>query len=98
MDPSRPGTARDFVAPLPAWMDPERASKRKQVPTLTLLLQTSDGGATWESSHGSSVRIGEQRRFTGPEGLIVMGFNESFQWPSEVYRMADKETRPCVSR
>jgi photosystem II stability/assembly factor-like uncharacterized protein len=77
---------------LPAWMDPERASKRKQVPTLTLLAQTGDGGATWGSSTVPLFGLVTNVRFTGAEGLIVMGFNESFQWPSEVYRMADKDT------
>jgi hypothetical protein len=76
----------------PAWMDPERASKRKQVPTLTLLMQTNDGGATWESSTVPLFGLVTSVRFTGPEGLIVMGFNDSFQWPSEVFRMANKDT------
>jgi photosystem II stability/assembly factor-like uncharacterized protein len=77
---------------LPAWVDPERAAKRKQVPTLTLLMQTGDGGATWVSSTVPLFGLVSSVRFIGSDGLIVMGFNESFQWPSEVYRMADKET------
>lgn len=77
---------------LPAWMDPERAAKRKQVPTLTLLAQTEDGGVTWKSSTVPLFGLPTSVRFTGREGLIVMGFNESFQWPSEVYRMAGKDT------
>jgi len=77
---------------LPAWMDPERASKRKQVPTLTLLMQTNDAGATWESSTVPLFGLVSCLRFIGDSGLIAMGFNESFEWPSEVYRMAGKET------
>jgi photosystem II stability/assembly factor-like uncharacterized protein len=77
---------------LPAWMDPERAAKRKEVPTLTLLMQTSDAGATWETSTVPLLGLVANVRFTGPEGLIVMGFNDSFQWPSEVYRMSNKKT------
>jgi hypothetical protein len=29
---------------------------------------------------------------TAADGLIVMGFNESFQWPSDVYRLSKGET------
>ncbi len=77
---------------LPAWMDPERASKRKQVPTLTLLAQTSDGGATWDATTAPLFGMVTSLRYAGRDGLMVMGFNESFQWPSDVYRLSDKET------
>jgi photosystem II stability/assembly factor-like uncharacterized protein len=77
---------------LPAWMDPERASKRRQIPTLTLLAQTKDGGATWETTTAPLFGTVTSTQFDGVEGLIVMGFNESFQWPSDVYRLANGET------
>lgn len=77
---------------LPAWMDPERASKRKQVPTLTLLVQTIDAGATWAATTAPLFGTVTSMRFAGGEGLMVMGFNETFQWPSEVYRLANGET------
>jgi photosystem II stability/assembly factor-like uncharacterized protein len=77
---------------LPAWMDPERASKRKQVPTLTLLMQTNDGGATWVSTSVPLFGLVSCIRFIGDAGLIAMGFNESFEWPSEVFRMAGTDT------
>jgi photosystem II stability/assembly factor-like uncharacterized protein len=77
---------------VPSWMDPERASKRKEVPTLTLLEQTMDGGATWTSSTVPLLGLVTNVRFTGKEGLIIMGFNDSFQWPSEVFRLADGDT------
>jgi len=81
-----------FRAAIPAWMDPERASKRKEVPTLTLVTQTANAGATWTSETVPLMGLVTNVRFTGLEGLIVMGFNESFEWPSEVYRMADGNT------
>lgn len=87
-----PRNGEGMLGSMPSWMDPERASKRKQVPTLTLLMQTNDGGATWESSTVPLFGLVTSVRFTGPEGLIVMGFNDSFQWPSEVFRMANKDT------
>ena len=78
-----------FRGAVPAWADPEQASKRKQVPTLTLVAQTSDGGATWATSTAPLFGLVTSLRYAGPYGLMVMGFNESFQWPSEVYRIAD---------
>jgi hypothetical protein len=73
-------------------MDPERASKRKEVPSLTLLAQTGDGGATWKATTAPLFGSISSLRFKGPDGLIVMGFNESFQWPSDVYRLSDQAT------
>jgi len=87
-----PRNGEGMLGSMPAWMDPERASKRKQVPTLTLLMQTNDGGATWESSTVPLFGLVTSLRFTGPDGLIVMGFNDAFQWPSEVFRLANKDT------
>ncbi|HLX42868.1 MAG TPA: YCF48-related protein [Bryobacteraceae bacterium] len=75
---------------LPAWMEPERAVKRRQVPTLAIVLQTLDGGATWSSSTAplfgtvASVRLAEN------QGMAVFEFNDSFEWPSEVYRIDTK--------
>jgi hypothetical protein len=73
-------------------MDPERASKRKQVPTLTLLAQTSDGGVTWDPTTAPLFGTLTSLRFNGRDGLMVMGFSESFQWPSDVYRLSNRET------
>ncbi len=89
-EPPRKGDG--FRSSIPAWIDPERASKRKEVPTLTLLAQTMDGGATWKTSTVPLLGLVNNVRFTGPDGLIIMGFNESFQWPSEVYRLSDRNT------
>jgi hypothetical protein len=77
---------------VPAWVDPEKASKRKEVPTLTLMAQTTDGGATWVTSTVPLMGTVTNLRVTPTDGLIVMGFGESFEWPSEVYRMADGHT------
>jgi photosystem II stability/assembly factor-like uncharacterized protein len=88
-----PRNGEGYRGSLPAWMDPEHAAKRKQVPTLTLLMQTNDGGAKWASSTVPLFGLVSSVRFTGADGLFVMGFNESFQWPSEVYLLADRDTR-----
>jgi hypothetical protein len=85
---SQPPRREDgFRGSLPAWMDPERASKRKEVPALTLLAQTKDGGETWEASTAPLFGLVTSLRFIGQDGLIVLGFNDAFNWPSEVFRM-----------
>ncbi len=45
----------------PSWMEPERAVKRRQVPTLTLLLNTADARRDLEDANGSAVRNRIQR-------------------------------------
>jgi len=72
---------------LPAWMEPERAVKRREVPTLAILLQTLDGGATWTNSTAPVFGTVTSVRLSGNDGLAVFGFNDSFEWPSEVYRL-----------
>src|SRR5262249_10576417 len=71
---------------LPAWMEPERAVKRRQIPTLKLQLQTLDGGATWTATTAPLFGEAVSMRMRGVRGLLVFGFAESFEWPSEVYR------------
>lgn len=71
---------------LPAWIEPERAVKRRQVPNLTLLLQTKDGGRNWTSSTAPLLGIVTSLHLAGTDGLAVLAFNVSFEWPSEVYR------------
>ncbi len=84
-----PRRGEGFRGALPDWMDPERAAKRKQVPTLTLLAQTLDGGETWDTRTAPMFGLVNSLRYVGNYGLVVMGFNATFEWPSEVYRMAD---------
>jgi hypothetical protein len=69
----------------PAWADPERA--RRERPTLTVMLETADGGETWEASTAPLFGRVTQSRFA-PDGtrLLVLRFDEAFDWPSEVFR------------
>lgn len=71
----------------PSWMEPERAVKRRQVPTLTLLLNTADAGATWKTQTAPVFGNVSSLRLQGILGLAVFAFNESFEWPTEVYRL-----------
>lgn len=78
---------RGEEADLPAWMEPERAIHRRQVPTLTLLLQTRDSGAHWTSSTAPLLGSLVSLSLTGMDGLSVFGYADSFDWPSEVYHL-----------
>ncbi len=49
----------------PEWMEPERAVKRRQLPTLTLELKSSDNGETWKSESAPLVRHDFQRALRG---------------------------------
>ncbi len=74
----------------PVWMDPEAAQLRRQWPSLTLMLQTLDGGITWQAFTASL--LGRVSRVRTPpagngSGLALVEFDESFDYPSEIYRM-----------
>jgi hypothetical protein len=81
---------------LPTWMEPERAMKRRQIPTLTFMIETQDGGASWKMSSAPLMGNIVDLKMIGDTGLAIFGFGESFDWPSEVYRMnldTNKSTR-----
>jgi hypothetical protein len=73
---------------LPSWIEPEAAIARRQVPRLTLLLETLDGAATWKAQtapvfgrlHGLSL---------APDGtgLSLFRFTPGFEWPAEVHAL-----------
>jgi hypothetical protein len=77
--PPRPGG--------PDWMEPEKA-KRRQLPTLGILLETKDAGKTWTKSEASV--FGQISRLSlSPDGtgLALSEFKDEFEYPSEVYRV-----------
>lgn len=78
---------RPDSGPFPSWMDPARAYTQRQVPTLTLLLQTHDAGEKWSSETAPLFGIVSSMHISGTAGLNVFTFPDSFEWPSEVYRM-----------
>ena len=71
----------------PSWMEPDRATKTRPAPTVTLLMETQDGGATWGSSNSSLIGLVTTIRMVGSVGVNVFGYPESFEWPSEVFSM-----------
>jgi len=74
-------------ADVPDWTEPEKAMRRRPVPTLTLELETGDGGATWTSSTAPLIGSVASLRVSQNLGLAVFGYADSFEWPSEVYSL-----------
>jgi len=81
---------------LPEWMEPERAVKRRLVPTLTIETKTIDGGEHWISGTAPLLGSISKVHYVGVDGLYVYQYNESFEWPSEVYH-ADGHTGEVTS-
>ncbi len=71
--------------PYPRWMDPDRAALRRQTPTLTLELETRDSGTSWKSQAAPLFGVVAALHLAGKVGLNVMQFQDSFDWPAEVY-------------
>jgi hypothetical protein len=71
--------------PYPRWMDPARASLRRQTPSLTLVLETRDSGATWRSQTAPVFGVVESLHLSGMVGLSVLEFQDTFEVPAEVY-------------
>jgi len=82
--PPRPG---DAGIP-PAWMDPEAALRRRELPHLTYVLSTNDAGKTWRpasaSVFGETVRV---RTAPVGTGMTLIEYAQDFKFPSEVYRV-----------
>jgi hypothetical protein len=73
---------------LPAWVDPEKAQRRPERPHLNILMETRDGGGSWQASSTSMFgRITRVRVRPNGESLGLIEFEEGFQYPSEVYRI-----------
>ena len=72
----------------PDWMEPERAARRRQLPNLTILLETIDGGKTWKRNEASI--FGQVTRISmAPQGIALglVEYKDEFEVPSEVYRI-----------
>ncbi len=74
---------------VPEWVSPAHASaSRRETPRLSILLQTRDGGKTWNPTtesifgHITCVRLS-----MNGYGLGVIQFKDAFDWPSEVFRI-----------
>ena len=77
----RPRTMRR----VPDWMDPE--SRPRELPSVSLLLDTHDGGAHWQVTEASLFgRVTRARLAPDGRGLNLIEFWDAFDWPSEVFR------------
>jgi hypothetical protein len=77
-----------FQPTLPEWMDPQAALHHREWPHLTLELETLDGGKTWKSASASIFGLVTRIRFGSPGlGLGLVEFSDSFQYPSDVFRL-----------
>lgn len=69
------------------FMDPEMLSRRREWPGLNITLETNDSGKTWIPQTAPTfgrflrLRIAKDMRV----GLSLIGFVNTFQYPSEVY-------------
>jgi hypothetical protein len=82
---------------LPDWMVPERARYRHQYPTVTILLQTEDGGKSWTQISSSLEGTLTRFRYGSADwGLELFEFPNSSDLASEVVKVdmgAKKHTR-----
>ncbi|MGO9093737.1 MAG: WD40/YVTN/BNR-like repeat-containing protein [Bryobacteraceae bacterium] len=70
---------------VPDWMDPE--SRPRELPSVSLLLDTHDGGAHWHVTEASLFgRVTQARLAPDGRGLNLIEFWDAFDWPSEVFR------------
>lgn len=73
---------------LPDWVNPEKAVSRRQWPTMSITLDTHDGGKTWASSTASIFgQITRIRMVPAGVGLGLISFTDNFEWPSEIFRI-----------
>jgi hypothetical protein len=62
----------------------------RQIPTMTIQLQTMDGGVTWKPSAAPLFGQISGLKLRGPDGLVLFSYNELFEVPSEVYRLTTR--------
>lgn len=71
---------------VPDWIDPE--SRRREWPTLMILLETRDGGQHWAASETSMFgQVTRIRLAPDGRGLGLIEFFDAFDWPSEVIQI-----------
>ncbi len=76
------------MARFPEWMDPETAQIRRQLPALSVIMETRDGGANWKSQVVSMFgHISQVSMSPSGMGLSLVEFRDNFDYPSEVYRL-----------
>ncbi|MDE3165305.1 MAG: hypothetical protein KGN36_05825 [Acidobacteriota bacterium] len=78
----------------PTWLDPQEALSHRETPHLGYALSTVDGGKTWVPSSASLIgRVVKVRLRPDGAGMGLIEYNDSFQYPSEAYRLDWKTGR-----
>jgi hypothetical protein len=72
---------------LPDWMVPERARYRHQSPTVTIMLQTEDGGKTWSEMSRSLEAALTKFLFAPTYALALFEYSNNADVPSELVKM-----------
>ena len=79
--PPRPGDAGK-----PDWLEGDDTGARREWPHLSIVLDTRDGGKTWQPSTASMFgRITQGSFLPDGRGLELIEFTGTFRWPSEVH-------------
>jgi hypothetical protein len=69
----------------PAWLDPQDALSRREIPHMSYTLSTTDGGKTWTSNAASLLgHITRVRLMPNGSGLGLIEYTDSFRVPSQV--------------
>jgi hypothetical protein len=86
-------------ADVPIWMDPD-PKNRRELPSLGVLMQSKDAGTTWHESKVSLFGRISQLSLAPTRGLLLLEFEEFFDYPSEVYsiNLSSGMTERCFRR
>jgi hypothetical protein len=83
---------------MPLWLDPH-PNRRREQPSLSILMETRDGGATWETNKVSIFgRISRIRLDSKGRGLGLIEFDDYFDFPSELFKLGDPSATGRVFR
>jgi photosynthesis system II assembly factor YCF48-like protein len=75
---------------IPLWLDP-RPDARREKPSLSILMETRDGGDTWQTSKISMFgRISQISLDATARGLGLIEFDDYFDFPSELFKLGGK--------
>jgi hypothetical protein len=85
---ARSNRRRDYRIPL--WLDP-RPDFRREQPSLSILMETNDGGETWTTNKVSMFgRISRIRVGALGRGVGLIEFDDYFGFPSELFKLSGK--------
>jgi photosystem II stability/assembly factor-like uncharacterized protein len=82
----------------PAWLDAKNVTARRELPHISIMLDTRDAGRTWQSSTTSMFgRITKASFLPDGKGLGLIEFTDTFKWPSEVHLLSGTTGKSTVT-